>query len=80
MFRPIFNFFITQADGTIFGSAVNPGNNEPVAFVIAPDGSVAERDADVWHELPAPDAIYIRTVVSQVYHNAKNYLTKQKLF
>ena len=80
MVRPRFSFFITQADGTIFGSAVDPQSNEQLAYVIGTDGHVSARRENMWYELPQDEAGFIRVVAGQVYHIAKNYLTKQKIF
>ncbi len=80
MVRPIFNFFVTQDDGTIIGSAVHPESRERLAYVISPDGNVAERQEDIWHDLAHDDAVYVRFVASQSLHYAPRYLTHRKLY
>ncbi len=80
MFRPRFSFFITQADGTIFGSAVDPQSNERLAYVITMDGNVSARRENIWYELPHDEAVFVRVTAGQSYHVATNYLTKQKIF
>ena len=80
MLKPRFCFFITQADGTIFGSAVDPENNEQLGYVIGTDGHVSAHREDTWYDLPSDEAAFIRVVAGQVYHYCSNYLTKQKIF
>ena len=80
MVCPRFSFFITQDDGTIFGSAVNPVNNERLAYVIAPDGSVTARCESAWYELPYDEAAYVRFLADRVYRFSTNYLTHRKVF
>lgn len=80
MVRPQFSFFITQPDGTIFGSAVDPSSEERLAYVISPDGNVAERREDTWFDLPHEQAVFVRFLAGQVYKFSANYLTKQKIF
>jgi hypothetical protein len=80
MVRPRFDFFITQDDGTIFGSAINPINNERLAYVIAPGGNVRARQEDIWHDLPREEASFVRFVVGQVYRFTRNYLTHHNVY
>ncbi len=80
MLKPRFSFFITQTDGTIFGSAVDPNSNEELGYVIGTDGHVSARRENTWYELPHDDASFIRVAVGQVYRFSKNYLTKQKIY
>ncbi len=80
MLRPIFNYFITQADGTIIGDALNPQSYEHLVYVISPDGNVAERQDAASHDLCFEDASYVRYIAGQSYHRAANYATRQKLF
>jgi len=80
MVRPRFSFFITQADGTIFGSAVDPNSNERLAYIIGTDGHVSARKENTWYELPYEEASFVRIVAGQSYRFAQNYLTKQKIF
>ena len=80
MLRPRFSFFITQADGTIFGSAVDPQSNERLAYVIFMDGNVSARRENTWYELPHDEAASIRVLAGQVYRTSTNYLTKRAIF
>ncbi len=80
MVAPRFSFFITQQDGKILGSAVNPENNEPLAYVIAPSGSVAVRMDGGWYDLPANDAAYVRVCAGRAYRHSTNYLTHARAF
>lgn len=80
MVRPRFSFFITQSDGTIFGSAVDPRNNERLAYVIQTDGTVATRRESTWYDLPNDEAAFIRVLAGQAYRFSTNYLTKQKIY
>jgi len=80
MVAPRFSFFITQDDGKIMGSAVNPENNEPVAYVISPSGSVSARTDGVWYDLSPKDAAYVRVCAGRAYRHSTNYLTHSRAF
>ena len=80
MVRPRFNFFITQADGTIFGSAVDPENNERIGYCFSSSGTVSARREGAWFELPDDEARFVRFLAGRAYHYAKNYLTKQSIY
>lgn len=80
MFRPRFNFFITQVDGTIFGSAIDEASNERLAYVIATDGHVSARLHDTWYDLPDDEAACVRVQAGRVYHHTSNYLTRRRIF
>lgn len=82
MLKPRFTFFITQDDGTIFGSAVNPENNEHLAYIISPSGSVIARCESASYELPYEEASYVRFLAGQEYshHRIANYFTHQRIY
>ena len=80
MVRPQFSFFITQSDGTIFGSAVDPGSNERLGYCFLLDGTVTARRKSTWYDLPQDEAASIRVLAGQAYRYATNYLTKQRIF
>jgi hypothetical protein len=80
MVAPRFNFFITQDDGKILGSAVNPENNEPVAYLIAPNGGVSARLDGSWYDLPGNEAAFVRVCAGRAYHHSTNYLTHAHAF
>lgn len=80
MVQPRFNFFITQDDGKIFGSAVNPENNEPIAYIIAPSGSVYARQEGAWYDLPNREAVHVRVCAGRAYRHSTNYLTHTRAF
>jgi len=78
--QPRFSFFITQDDGKIFGSAVNPENNELLAYIISPNGNVAVRLDDVWYDLSGDEAARVRVLASRAYRHSANYLTHAHAF
>ena len=79
MVQPRFSFFITQDDGKIFGSAVNPENNEPLAYIIAPSGGVSVRMDGSWYELPGNEAAHVRCLAGRAYRFCTNYLTHTRV-
>ena len=80
MVRPQFSFFITQPDGKIFGSAVDPDSGKSVGYLISTDGSVTARQDNCWRELPSDDAVFVRFVAGQAYRFTQNYLTQNRVF
>ena len=62
-----FNYFITQGNGTIVGSAKD-GEGNDFAYAIACDGTVrAKKNGGIWNVLSILEAASLRYYVGRVY-------------
>jgi hypothetical protein len=73
-----FSFLFTRADGTIHGSAIDAASNERLAYCIAPDGAVHERNESFpfrgWKYLNVADSDFIRNIIVRTRSLVPNYI------